>query len=419
MSLSNKRILIADYGLNIYIAEILRESYEKVYYFNPGRASFPTSHKAMIGRGIEGIEKVHFMDFYKYVDKADIIAFLDLFFTGDQYYLRKNKYRVYGAGDAEELEVDRAEFKKVLAEYKLPVIPTEPITGYDKFLAYMKNQESKFIKFSCYRGDSETHHWTNYEESRNWIRYLAHKLGDRAEIAQFLIEDEVKGDCEPGYDGWIIDDKFSPWGGIGYEVKDEGIIEKVYRNEVLPKIVKNVNDKLSPYFAKKKYRGNYSAEMRIDKKGIAWYNDATCRIASPAGEVMSDLFRDDYAQMIWDIAEGTVPKMKPKAKYGVQLMLHSEWYRSEWLTVSYPKEIEQWVKLRNKCIIKGAINCIPQDNVTTVGTVTAIGNTIDEAINLCIERANQVKGEGIQFDESTFDKAKESIKEGTKYGIIF
>jgi hypothetical protein len=235
---------------------------------------------------------------------------------------------------------------------------------------------------------------------------------------EFLIEEPIEGDCEPGYDGWQVNGQYSEYCGVGYEVKDEGIIEKVYKDKDLPKVIKDVNEKMSPIFKELGYNGDYSTELRIDKKGKVYYNDATCRKGSPPSEVMSELFANP-GQMLWDIAENRLPTMKPQAKFGAQLQMHSDWLKKNWLPISCPKEVRPWLKLRNNCIIKGVEYCVPQDGIGSIGAITAIGDTIDEATELCLERAKQVKAYLIAYEPSTFDKAHEYLKTGERHGISF
>lgn len=78
------------------------------------------------------------------------------------------------------------------------------------------------------------------------------------------------GNC--GYDGYVVDGKFTTNCLCGYEVKDQAYVCKVF--DATPKIIDDVNIAMSPYL--KDCRGHYSTEIRINDKGKGYFIDPTC-----------------------------------------------------------------------------------------------------------------------------------------------
>jgi hypothetical protein len=103
--------------------------------------------------------------------------------------------------------------------------------------------------------------------------------------------------------------------------------------------------------------------------------------------------------------------------YGVEIILTSAWNDKHWLHVSFPKEIERWVKLKTYTIEKEKIYCIPCETSGYFGSVVGIGKTIDEAMKSCLKYASQIEGDEIKYSKDIETRAKEAISNGTKMGI--
>jgi hypothetical protein len=203
---------------------------------------------------------------------------------------------------------------------------------------------------------------------------------------------------------------------VGYEVKDKGFIGKVFLET--PEIIKGINDAFAPTFKKLGYQGAYSTEIRVTEKGEPYYIDATCRVPSPPGEVICELY-ENWAEAVWQLASGELPELKPKGKFAAEVILTSGWYDTHELNVKFPKDIAQWVKLKNHTKREGEYYCIPNGNGEFFGAVVAYADTQDEAIKLVLERAEQVVADELEYDDTIFDKAADSIKAGEQFGIKF
>ena len=88
-----------------------------------------------------------------------------------------------------------------------------------------------------------------------------------------------------------------------------------------------------------------------------------------------------------------------------------------WVNVNIPPEIRQWVKLRTA--VKHGKEYYALPGLDSLGTVIGFGNTVDEALNLVEERAEQVTAKRINRGIDDLKKMKKDIEEGKQNGIDF
>lgn len=410
----NQKAIVFDRGLYVYLAQKLGESLSKVWYYKPESSPYPESPQSQIGRNLPEIERVD--NFLQYIDKADYLIFFDAYDGADQQFYRDKGYKVFGSGNSEIVEMDKVYFIEKLIEYNMPLPTTYRAEGIQDMLDYLKGKKDKYIKSVRHRGDFETYHYVNERHAVHWLDDLKNTVGSREREIEILIQDPVKSACEAGYDGFCIDGEYTESCLIGYEVKDKGLIAKVFPET--PDILAYVNDKFSPLFKKLGYQGHWSTEVRITENGTPYFIDPTVRGPSPPSELMCEIY-ENYAEAVLQIADGKVPTLKPRAKFGAEIILKSEWHKEHKLTVEFPKEISQWVKLKNQTWKDGAYDCIPNRNAGYFGAVVALGNTVEEATKKAIEYAEQIEADELCFDSNVFDKAGEAIKSGEKFGIKF
>jgi len=412
--MKNKRILVYDRGLYTFLAEKLAEYFGKVYYFVPESDPFPTSTKARIGEGLDGVECID--SFWQYLDRVDLVFFPDCYDGDLQGWLRRKGYRVFGSAQSEIIELDKWRFLNVLKAVGLPYPQTILLTGLDALARHLSGiGKEKWLKARYCRGDFDSKKYRGMDHLRSWLDSLKSRLGTGADSVQVLVQDVVEASCEPGYDGFCVDGEYLENTLCGYEIKDTVYLGKVF--EETPVKLKAVNFKMSPVFKKLGgYRGHYSTEVRIDKRGVPFFIDPTCRAASPPTELMCEMLAN-YGEVVWDVAHGRMPKPVWKAKYGAQFILHSSWYEDHELHVAFPDEIRPFVKLKNATKRKGKYYCIPNETEGYFGSVIGFANTTEEAIRLCIDRLGMIDCDGLDKDIGSFDEAKEQIKNGEQWGI--
>ncbi len=415
MSLKNKKALVWDRGLYTYLAQKLGESFGEVFYYLPQSDPYPKSLHSQIGVGLPEISRVY--DFWKYVDEVDMIVFFDCYDGKLQQFLRDKGYRVFGSGLSEKIELDKVLLLQTLEDVGLPVPNTYRAEGLEDLLQYLeKSKGDKWLKASYYRGDFETVKYHGMPHFEPWLDDLRKKIGQRIKDIEILVQDPIEAACEVGYDGFCIDGEYTENCCVGYEVKDKGLVAKVFRNT--PSILEHVNRKISPVFKKYGYRGHFSSEIRITEKGIPYFIDPTCRAPSPPSELLCELY-ENYAEAIWDISGGVVPILKSKGVYGAELILSSPWHERNELCVEISKELIPNVKLKNHTKRSDVFYCIPNENGGIFGAVIAYGSTIKEATQKVLNVVKDIKADELDYESSTFDKAEEQYQSGERFGIKF
>jgi hypothetical protein len=413
--LSKKTCLVYDRGLYVFAAQRLGQAFKKVYYYMPDAATYPTSDKDDIGTGLPEIERIY--NFWQYLDKADLIFFPDCYDWEFQEYLRSKGYRVFGAGRSEELEMNKAKFYKLLKKLSMPVSPYTIITGVDNAIKYLEDKTNKWLKpaVSYYRGDFETTHYANKYQSESWFLDLKTRLGKRCDKLEIIIQDPIDAVCEVGYDGFCVDGNYPKNCMCGYEVKDKGYIGKIFAET--PKIVKEVNFKMSPVFKKLGYRGNYSTELRITKDGKAFFTDPTCRLPSPPSELMLKMYTN-YPEAVFRIAEGKDPQLQFADTYGAAIMLMSDWNEKHELCVEFPQPLSDYIALKNQFKVGDRYYIVPNNNSGFFGAVVATGKSIKEATNKCVTVIKEIKAQGLEIDSSIFDECQKQIDSGKQFGVM-
>jgi hypothetical protein len=418
MDLKNKTVCVVDNGLFVSFARTLAKDFGRCLYYKPFASAFPKSNDLAPGRGFDELEWCE--QPLLLADEIDLWVFLDLYQSGLQVFLRRQGARVWGAGEGEDRELHRWEFKEELKRLGLPVQHCEHVQGLEALRKCLKaTKKTVYVKTSYVRGDFETFKCSDFSIVEPRLDQLAHVLGAKKETYEFIVEDEIPDAVEVGYDGFTVDGKFPELAMMAYEVKDAGMVGVVKPYQQLAEPVKVVNGKLAPGFKDSGYRGFFSSEIRYTKKKEPFMIDPCCRLGTPSNELLQGLF-DNWAQVCWDGAEGVCTTPKAKAKFGCLAMINSEWAINDWLHVQYPRELDDAVKLRFHVRRGEKDYVVPQAiGLPDVGCVIGTGATLDAAVKQCKERAEAVKGFQVKVNTEAIDKGLDVIKEGERYGIKF
>lgn len=418
MNLSNKTILVRDYGLFATWAQKLSEEFGRVLYYCPYKSAFPRSQQYAIGTGLEGVERI--TNFWDHVDETDIFFFPDVYDGDLQVALRDMGKPVWGAGKGEELELMRWQTKMFLKkDLHLPVQPVERIIGVDALREFLMENENKYVKISMLRGDFETFRHDNYRLSEPILDDVEQKLGPYKESKEFIVEDAIDDAVEVGYDGFTIDGQFPDPGMFGYEIKDVAYVGVVRPYGKLPKQVLEVNEKLAPAFEEYNYRGFWSSEIRVGKDGKPYLTDPCCRAGSPPSELYQEMFHN-WGEIIWAGAHGELVTPEPVGKYGVEVLVHSQWADQHWQAVYVEPGARQFVKLRNVCQIGDTLYVAPQVvGLPEIGAIVAVDDSLLGAIKKVKGYCEMVTGYSIDLNLDRVAEAVTTIKESQAQGIEF
>lgn len=406
-------ICVYDTGFFIPLAVRLVEDFGKVYYCFPTDSGYMEAKNDAVGTGIKSIHKIDENEFWEVKDKIDLFIFPDCVFGGLQEELKRQGKLVWGFGKSSWMEQDRIKFREWQEDNDMPVPETEEFIGIENLKEGLKKEQ--FVKISKYRYDMET--IKHFDKIRSEQRFdeLKVKLGILKNTLPFTVEEKIEG-IEIGYDGWTVDGQFPKYGLWGIEIKDCGYLGKI--TDTFPKQIDYVNGKLSPLFKKEKVKAFYSNEMRIDKKRDAYLIDMTCRCPNPPYQLHC-LMWDNLAEIIYEGAKGNLVVPKAKAKYGAVAIINSDFAAKNWLALDVPEKVRPYTFIMNMCMYKNEIYTVPVYELSEIGAVVGIGNTMEEAIKMCKANAEQIKGDSLEIDVDSLDKATETFKEARSYGIIF
>ena len=416
VNLKDKVILVYDYGSFIELAIRLIGHYKEVLYYCPYKDGFIKSSKWRIGTGIPGLTRVD--DFWEVLDKVDVFVFPDINDGDLQEHLVDIGKRVFGSRCGDELETKRLEAKKFFKKEGYDTNKAWTVTGLDNLKKELKDKKDLYIKIDKFRGNFETKHFEDYDLQLNWFRELEHELGDESPYTEFIIEEPIHDVVEVGYDGFCIDGKFPNKSIFGYEIKDCGYACTVKMYQDLPQSLKDTNASISKVLADARYRNFFSCENRVDKTRN-FILDVCCRRGMPPGDLMDEIILN-LPELIWFGSEGIMIDPIIEAKFGIEVMVYSEFARDNWLTVKFPFKDRKNYKFKNLCIIGGEYCIVPVERkADDIGGIVAWDNTLEGAIEKVKGYAKELKGDYIDVKLSSINDIYDTIKKGEKMGIKF
>lgn len=413
----NMTCLVYDYGGYIDVAIKLAETFGEVLYYINCKDPFPHHNKKIIGIGVPNIKIIH--DVEDYEDRVDFWYFCDLFYGAKASKLREQGKIVFGAGRGEILELDRRGFKDLMKSLNMPVNEYKTIYGIDNLREYLKENEDVYVKLNAdMRGELESSHSENYNLFKPVIDSLQHSLGFYSDEVEFLVEKPIRPAIEYGYDGFITTGGYPNKTMFGIEIKDKSYGCVVVDYSKLPKSVKEYNEKLLPILKTYDYRGKIGNEIRHQKNGDAYLIDIYCREPQPPSSLQLRMI-ENYAEVVYNIACGIVPDIKYKHKYGVELIIKSDWAKLEPQSIYIPHEYRQYVSIKNLAIKDDTWYYIPQEGceMEEIGAIACGGNSLKEAIALAKDVAKEVKGYGLEINSDALDEATNEIDKLKEIGI--
>lgn len=418
INLKDKTVCVCDFGNYIGIARRLSKDFGKTYYWNPSDINGFREHNAFdIGRGVEGIEKIH--DWEDIIDECDIFVFPDIYMMGAQDMLRRMGKLVFGSGRGQKMETDRGWMKQLQKEVGLPLNEFEEVEGLYDLEERLKVLEDRYIK-SGLRGDNETFHHTNYILSKEELKGMKHRMGIFDKKEKYIIESPIESIAEIGIDTFVINGNFLPESLTGIELKDVGYYGRMVKYSSLPAQLKEVTDKLSDAFFQFGYRGPYSNEIRIDKNGVGYLIDQTCRFPSPPTSLML-LMYENLSEVIWQVANGNIPPVKYGDEHGVQFIMKSDLAQNEPVAIQFPKEYADNIDIKNLVIDDDGTWYYTPNGLAMkeIGSVSATGKTMEEAVANATKIAESVKGFDISINTDCIGDAKKQIETLNKNGIKY
>jgi hypothetical protein len=413
MSVKDKTVLIWGWGMDCEFAQRLGREFKSVGYYTPWQKSFPDSNDSIIGEGFDNVVRIK--HFWEKVDEYDLVCFFDTHTEDYVEYLRSKGKLVFGPGRAEVLELDRWKGRKIQSILGLPVQKTEHVIGLENLKKHLQKVTKKYVKLSLFRGAIETFYHEDYPTSEPFIDKLAVCLGPKKQEADFIVEEPLEG-SECGHDTFVVDGKYPNKVMYGWECKDKYYVGKVTGYNQLYAPLKEVTDKLSPFFEKYQTKSLFSTEIKI-VNGKGYLIDPTVRAPFPPSFVEMEIW-ENFGEFIYGAAMGQVIPLINNDTYGVEVILGSEYSNENLLEVKIPNSCRRYVKLSNGCKINGKYYIVPGNPKERGISVVGTGKNVDEAVKKAQSYIDKI--DAFQLEKS-FDKQAiyDKIAEGKKQGITF
>jgi hypothetical protein len=419
MRLSDKIVLIYDWSYFFAIAQTLSPYFKEIWYYCPRDSNFATIERARIGYGYQNIKCVDEDDVHLNLDKFDLIVFPDVGDGGLAKKWSKEGRPVISSKMGEKLENDRLYFKKRAKEIGLNVNKYEVFTDIDDLADYLRKRNDLYVKISYFRGERESFHFENWKKNEKDMIDLSHKIGPfRHHFDEFLVEEPIQSKIENGTDRLFANGKFLKYGLMGFEEKNQCYVSKVVQEKDIPDELREIDDKLAILYKEFDVCSPVSTEVRWPKKGYGIPIDQTMRFGYPPVNSMMRAF-GNMGKILYGMAHNEEVEQEIDYKHVVELILSSSEAGEGMLEVDYPKEFDDNVFLKSPCIIDGQRYIIPVDKSKLIGAVSVGDDSLEDAIAKCKEIAEQICAPGIFYDEKSFDKALQQIKEAKKLGVGF
>lgn len=411
--------MVYDHGTLVSLALRLSKDFEQVDYFYPeSKSDYSKTSELCIGDGFEEINWVeHFWDAIK-KNKYDLVIFTGVRDGDIQDQLIEKGIPVWGSREAECMEVYRWDFLEFQKKLGMDTPKSMLVHGMTELRNELhKRKEKCWVKLDANeRGNIETFPYIDEEATEiSVLRPLEAKLSSAAEIVPFIIQDSIKSVREDGGDHLTVDGKFSDITTYGIEAKGEGWIGKVISYSDLPDGLKTINALLAPALKEYEYRGNLSTEIKESTDGKSYLIDLTCRHPNPPTNCIMDNWVN-IAECMVEAAKGNLVTPIFEEGWMCEIFLFSSYARFADYKLLVPEELEPYVK-RPYCYkskVTGSIITVPQSSYlptdeVLVGTVVARAKSKEEVLKLCIERAHQIEGHGIIFNEHCLDEAAKNL----------
>jgi hypothetical protein len=408
---------VVDHGMiGIPIAERLARDMKHVYFFSVWEEGQPQFSKAIVGDGLENVERA--IDIWDIKKEVDLFVFPDVQDAGLQLELESQGKAVWGSRDGDIQELDRELFLKTLGEIGLLVPPHQTVVGVDALRKFLKEKEDYYIKMSLFRGSFETSHWRSWKLDACWLDGLGVRFGPFANKMRFLVFPNINTPLEIGADTFCVDGKFPSTMLHGVEWKDRAYLGAVMKETQMPDQVREVLKAFGPVIGKEKYRNQFSCEIRVKGKE-SYFIDPTCRFGLPSTGSQLELWKN-WSEIVWHGANGQLVEPVPTAKYSAEAIVKMAGDHSEWRVADVDKGLAKWLKLADFCQCDG-LTCFPNSDSPggdEVGWLVALGDTPEACVKQLNKHADMLP-DGMDANTECVAYVLKEIQQMTKQGIKF
>lgn len=419
-NLKTKTVLWIDNGLFHAFARRIAPQFGKNYYWTPWANGFPSQKQTRLGEGFPELARVNYAQDIE--DQVDLFIFMDLFQADWARRLRRQGKRVWAAGSAEDVELDREGFREWAKRAGFPIAPGEYVDGTEKLKTVLPRYKSAWVKMADghNRGDGETWKWKGEHLGTPRLDEKIYDAGAFKSVTRHLVEAEIDNVIELGEDLYAVGNQWPEYVMQGMEVKGLGTVGIVKRYSELPECLRRFNAALGKVFAADQASTFFCMEGLYNQRKQYFPMDPCVRLGSPSNELMASLFSaESWARALWDGASGTMTSVKPVAKYGIVTMAYNEQSGKNWMPMKYPKEADPWIFLRNPYALGGKRFAVPQGSPTNLAGVVGIGDTLVEAARNVGKHSKMLDGNSLEVATDALSKMLEIIRKSNAWGATF
>jgi hypothetical protein len=407
---------VVDNGNCCEIAVRLAPFFKRMLYFSGTYHDFPEIKTHMLGYGLEGIEIAE--DFWRAVDKADLIIYPDVYGGGDQRQLVKMGKAVWGSRYGEDLEIYRDGLRVAMKKAKLPVAPYAVVKGVKALRQYCAGVKKKWIKPIKWRGVEESFQMKDDLASIDEVlKRIEFEQGPLAEIIEFIVEDDLPDKVELAIEAWNIDGQWPKIVLGGTEVKNQAYVSVWRPLADFPEPLTRFNAAMAPEFKRLNYRGFACTEVRIGRDKVPYLVDFTARAPMPPTPIIMSNVKN-IAEVFNEGANGRCVDPIPVKKFAAEVACASTWAPRFWLDVTFPKEFRDRIYLSYAVKMNGRYSISPrEEGGTEIISVVGLGDTARGAVEDAKRIAKEVRGHRLHPCDDALDEAMGNIEEARAMGL--
>jgi hypothetical protein len=168
----------------------------------------------------------------------------------------------------------------------------------------------------------------------------------------------------------------------------------------------------SRYIRRVPYKGDVycvtvpNSTLYVRRNGKPFWS-GNCRAPSPPHQLQTAMW-DNYAEILWQGANGVCIDPEANSKFGAQALLSLSRNEKEWAAVKIPDSIKDSVKCGFCCEIDGRLCFPPSQLENMAGYLTATGDTIEEAIASLQDKVKELPASLKCEDKSLADLLKQA-----------
>jgi hypothetical protein len=416
--ISKVRFLVYDHGFFLELALRLARDAAEVFYCVPWEDGQSKINKRVIGDGFGEIERVS--EPWGLIDagKVDCVVFPDIHHAEMQLHIEKLGIPVWGSRMGEKLELNKIAFKRIQEELGMNHADYDVINGLEELREHCRKNEDRWIKITPqFRGNKETFHHSNFDDSREDLDEMAVEFGFLQNLIRFISEKSIKSKLEGGLDTYIVDGQRPDVAVQGYEKKDQGYFAVVQNWGDIPKQITRPTEMLLPLLKRDRYRNFHSNEVKILETEESIILEPTCRMPSPAGEEQMEIY-DNVTEIISEGAQGKLVQPIITHKFACEAMMeHNGDDEHMGRTLKIPNSVRRWYKLYNAVNLGDRIGITPGQ--TCIGAVVGIGDSPKECLEHLLENVAALKDEPVTVHVESIAAIIQEIEEAEEAGIHF